>query len=663
MLKVSSKSKLCLPQRTLFQNSTVRSISGSLSKFHTLQSSTNTLRHLSSKPNHHLSKITSAYNTHAYPFITTNSSLVTSRNNYSTRILNSTSSFFGPNQRWKSVAVVATSILLAGSYLTFKPRSIALESPFSSASPFGLPRSSAHQNKEPITMMTPVQVSARLRELEESYFVDRGKGVIRYDVSQLPSNSPIEDDRSEKIVQVPLISDSKDGVSDESKGSAKDNSQNAINSQLNHFSSDWMFWGVYDGHSGWTTSAKLRDALIAYVLSELDKAYVKSSKDSIYRIVPSPNAIDTAIQQGFLKLDNDIVHQSVERLMANPDKAGAAEHIAPALSGSCGILAFYDTHSKDLRVAVTGDSRAVLGSLNDKGEWTARALSVDQTGSNPDEAARLRKEHPGEEDTVVRRGRVLGNLEPTRAFGDARYKWTREVQEKMVRYFFGRRVPSDFRTPPYVTAKPEVTTTKINPQNGDFLVLGTDGLYEMLTNEEIVGLVVQWLNVKKPEYFSSVSETIKQRSSGKHLWSRLFGGSSSSSDVSTADTGLNGNKRKPVVIKAEHSDLAVTVKDLSSNPESQKQVIGRQPGVIPRFTVEDDNIATHLMRNALGGADIQQVSMLVSIPAPISRSYRDDLTVTVVLFGNQGPENDAGAVRVNEDATRKTLKTHVKAKM
>jgi pyruvate dehydrogenase phosphatase len=42
----------------------------------------------------------------------------------------------------------------------------------------------------------------------------------------------------------------------------------------------------------------------------------------------------------------------------------------------------------------------------------------------------MRSEHPEDEsDYVVRDGRVLGGLEPTRAFGDARYKWARPIQE------------------------------------------------------------------------------------------------------------------------------------------------------------------------------------------------------------------------------------------
>jgi Protein phosphatase 2C len=46
---------------------------------------------------------------------------------------------------------------------------------------------------------------------------------------------------------------------------------------------------------------------------------------------------------------------------------------------------------------------------------------------------RIQSEHPADEaHAVVRNGRILGGLEPSRAFGDARYKWTREVQEMLV---------------------------------------------------------------------------------------------------------------------------------------------------------------------------------------------------------------------------------------
>lgn len=75
-----------------------------------------------------------------------------------------------------------------------------------------------------VEMLTPDQSTQKLRRMEESYFVNRGRGVLRYDLVQLPSNNPIEDDHAEKIVEVPSRAEAQSG-------------------------SDWCFWGVFDGHS------------------------------------------------------------------------------------------------------------------------------------------------------------------------------------------------------------------------------------------------------------------------------------------------------------------------------------------------------------------------------------------------------------------------------
>jgi pyruvate dehydrogenase phosphatase len=39
--------------------------------------------------------------------------------------------------------------------------------------------------------------------------------------------------------------------------------------------------------------------------------------------------------------------------------------------------------------------------------------------------------------------------------------------------------------PPYFTAEPEITTTEVQP--GDCVVLATDGLWDCLTTEELMG--------------------------------------------------------------------------------------------------------------------------------------------------------------------------------
>jgi pyruvate dehydrogenase phosphatase len=77
-----------------------------------------------------------------------------------------------------------------------------------------------------LEMLDPDQTTAKLRKNEESWLVGRGQGVVRYDVVQIPSNDPIEDDHAEKIIEVPSNLAATDGAN----------------------ASDWMFWGVFDGH-------------------------------------------------------------------------------------------------------------------------------------------------------------------------------------------------------------------------------------------------------------------------------------------------------------------------------------------------------------------------------------------------------------------------------
>lgn len=458
--------------------------------------------------------------------------------------------------------------------------------------------------KYDIPVFTDSQVDKILRKYEESYLVNRGKGVYRYDVCQLPSNNPIEDDRSEKFVQVPI--------------------QDVLNNNR-RVDSDWHFWTVFDGHAGWHTSAYLREKLIDSVIAELNNVYKVSDKNLL--LVPSNEVIDKAIKSAFVKLDDEIVNKNVQRLLESPDKNAAAGLLMPALSGSCALLSFYETHSKMMKVAVTGDSRALLGSFSEeKNTWTVEALSIDQTGSNPTEVAKLLSEHPNEPN-VVRNGRVLGSLEPSRAFGDARYKWAKDIQMKVYNQFFGRQSPANLKTPPYVTAEPIITTHEINPSKHDFMVMASDGLYEMLSNEEIVGLVVKWMEGKK---------MIKpNRNLLSSVWQRS---------------------------KSHQLPEVVDVTENAGKPKERYRRKEKMSG----YLLDDENVSTHLIRNALSnGGSKDDVNLLVSIPSPLSRRYRDDLTVTVVFFDDSEEhiEHATGLIETNKPATFGGLDSQVDSKL
>ncbi|KAK9449030.1 phosphatase 2C-like domain-containing protein [Limtongia smithiae] len=450
------------------------------------------------------------------------------------------------------------------------------------------------------------EVSDRLREHEEAYVVDRANGVGRFDIVQLASNTQIEDDYTAKIVNV--------GFADGQK-------------------SDWCFFGVFDGHGGWNTSAKLRELLVPYVARELMETIKPETQPTTFGIETPENArrIDRAIEMAFLKLDDDIVKKPVNYLLENPYKPASPEILMPAMSGSCALLSIYDSATQTLRVACTGDSRAVWGHKDAAGKWTATPLSYDQCGRNETEATRIRKEHPvSEKDAVIRDGRVLGGLEPTRAFGDARYKLPAPVLDNAAKLFFGRTAPKASKTPPYVTARPEIITTKVVP--GDFLVLATDGVWDELTSRDVVSLVVEWIRNHEVHNGGVPPPGVAARV-------RKGGFLKAASDL--ADV--------PVI--SDTAELEARVEARTNEAELSKFLL-RQSVLLQKhfrglFTIEDDNVSTHIVRNALGGADKDETAMLLSIPPPTSRRYRDDMTCLVVFFGDSSTE-PAGTGRITQ---------------
>ena len=111
--------------------------------------------------------------------------------------------------------------------------------------------------------------------------------------------------------------------------------------------------------------------------------------------------------------------------------------------------------------------------------------------ANPAEVQRVLKQHPPDEaSTCIRYDRLLGRLAPFRAFGDVRFKWDTKTLEQVYQCMSHTSIPDfqDYRTPPYLIAEPEVTSYQLQ-RSDRFLVLATDGLWDMLSNEEVVHYV------------------------------------------------------------------------------------------------------------------------------------------------------------------------------
>ncbi|XP_015120316.1 protein phosphatase 1B isoform X2 [Diachasma alloeum] len=195
--------------------------------------------------------------------------------------------------------------------------------------------------------------------------------------------------------------------------------------------SDWSYFAVFDGHAGALVSAHSAEHLLESIMqTEEFKA-----EDVI-----------KGIHSGFLRLD----HEMRDLPQINVEK-----------SGSTAVCAFISP--KHIYIANCGDSRAVLCS-----------------SGNPVFATRDHKPVlPAEKERIQAAGgsvmvqRVNGSLAVSRALGDYEYK---NVEG---------RGPCE----QLVSPEPEIFVRDRDAQHDEFLVLACDGIWDVMTNEDLCDFI------------------------------------------------------------------------------------------------------------------------------------------------------------------------------
>lgn len=130
----------------------------------------------------------------------------------------------------------------------------------------------------------------------------------------------------------------------------------------------------------------------------------------------------------------------------------------------------------------------------------ALPMSHDHTGFNAGEVERMKREHPGESPIDPKTGRVHG-IAVTRAFGDGRWKWTQKFSEYIHSHFWGLspRPEGMIQTPPYLTAEPEIIEQQVQyGEHADFLIMASDGLWDVMSSEDAIVCVEEWLKRYNP---------------------------------------------------------------------------------------------------------------------------------------------------------------------
>ncbi|WOG87089.1 hypothetical protein DCAR_0206311 [Daucus carota subsp. sativus] len=113
---------------------------------------------------------------------------------------------------------------------------------------------------------------------------------------------------------------------------------------------------------------------------------------------------------------------------------------------------------------------------------TALQLSTDHSTSIEEEVIRIKNEHPDDKNCIVN-DRVKGRLKVTRAFGAGFLKQP-ELNDALLEMFRNEYIG----TVPYLSCSPSLCHHKLRTPD-QFLVLSSDGLYQYLTNQEVVSHV------------------------------------------------------------------------------------------------------------------------------------------------------------------------------
>lgn len=223
---------------------------------------------------------------------------------------------------------------------------------------------------------------------------------------------------------------------------------------------DFSFFAVFDGHGGTLCVRHVSDylpAVLREILLKTDCGY--SIND------PAPNSDLFDNQDKFYSFIDYILNQSIKVT----DMSFFEEYGEYSLSTGCtGVIVLII--GDRIVCANIGDSRAILSRKK-----KAISLSKDHKPSNNDEKIRI-KEAGG----LVQTGRVNGILDTSRSFGDFKFKAVSNFTESFINQGNGEDI---------VTSLPDVRVHIIDYTQDEFVVIGCDGLYDNLSNQEIVDFV------------------------------------------------------------------------------------------------------------------------------------------------------------------------------
>ncbi|XP_020097881.1 probable protein phosphatase 2C 12 [Ananas comosus] len=266
---------------------------------------------------------------------------------------------------------------------------------------------------------------------------------------------------------------------------------------------DGVFCGVFDGHgrSGHIVSKLVRDYLPSLLLSERNAIVLSDNDDYGFGNCNSSSSCEEAPSP----LSSPEMFDEWKQACTNAFRAMDKElklqnNLDCSFSGTTAVTII--KQGKDLIIANLGDSRAVMGTISQDGQLQAIQVTTDLKPSIPKEADRIRKSH----------GRIF-------ALKDEPHIQRVWLPDENYPGLAMARSFGDFGLKHYgVISVPEVSYHRLTSKDL-FIVLATDGVWDVLSNEEVVSIV--WSTGRKEEASEAVVEAATRAWKSKFPSSRV----------------------------------------------------------------------------------------------------------------------------------------------
>ncbi|KAL9351739.1 hypothetical protein Peur_054419 [Populus x canadensis] len=290
--------------------------------------------------------------------------------------------------------------------------------------------------------------------------------------------------------------------------------EDAVSIHTSFTTKNTSFFGVFDGHGCSHVAMRCRDRLHEIVKEEVEG--FKEEKSVEWK---------ETMKRSFIKMDKEVENCCVE---GDNSSNCRCELQAPQCDavGSTAVVAVVTPEK--IIVSNCGDSRAVLCRNGD-----AIPLSSDHKPDRPDELLRIQE--AGGRVIYWDGPRVLGVLAMSRAIGDNYLK-------------------------PYVIPEPDVTLTERTAED-EFLILASDGLWDVVPNDTACGVVRTCLRARKPPSppgspgsdaavaRAAIESSDKSCSDASVLLTKLALARHSTDNVSVVVVDLRRNQKSALTVK------------------------------------------------------------------------------------------------------------------